>query len=106
MRMAQGDEKDLHVLLAQHGFRTVIQTAFIERLNLTIRRGVSALIRKTWAYAQTPEHLLLHVEWWRGYYHFVRMHESLAVQVPGLRHRRKRTPAMGVGLGPPTLDRG
>jgi hypothetical protein len=28
--------------------------------------------------SQAPQ-LLLHLEWWRGYYHFVRLHESLCV---------------------------
>ena len=55
-------------------------------------------MRKTWSYAQTPEHLLLHVEWWQVYYHFVRPHESLVIRVPGLRRRRKRAPAMAAGL--------
>jgi len=30
-----------------------INTAFIERLNLTIRQSVAALVRRTWSTAQT-----------------------------------------------------
>ena len=67
MQMAWGAREALHAVLTRHGFRKVIQTAFIERVNLTIRRSVAPLMRKTWAYAQTAEHLLLHVEWWRAY---------------------------------------
>jgi hypothetical protein len=42
---------------------------------------------------------LLHVHWWRSFYHFARPHESLQVRIPGLKRRyRKRTPAMAAGL--------
>ena len=55
-------------------------------------------MRKTWSLAQSPEHLLLHVEWWRAYYHFIRPHESLAISVPGLRQQLQRSPAMAANL--------
>ena len=84
MRMQWGKRKDLNTLLKQHGFAPLIQTAFIERVILTIRRGVAPLMRKTWSLAQTPTHLLLHLEWWRTYYHFIRPHA-----VCGLQHRKE-----------------
>ena len=98
MRMQWGKRKDLNTLLKQHGFAPLIQTAFIERVNLTIRRGVAPLMRKTWSLAQTPTHLLLHLEWWRTYYHFIRPHESLSVPIPGLRRCRQRSPALAANL--------
>ena len=52
MRMLRGKRKDLNIILKQHGFAALIQTAFIERVNLTIRRGVAPLMRKTWSLAQ------------------------------------------------------
>ena len=89
----------LNARLTRHGFRPMIQTAFIERVNLTVRQGVSLLTRRTWSLAQTERQLLLHVEWWRCYYHFVRPHESLRVPVSGLKRRyRPRMPAMALGL--------
>jgi hypothetical protein len=48
---------------------------------LTLRQSVAALIRPRWASMQQAAQLLLHREWWRGYYHFVRMHESLRVRL-------------------------
>jgi len=84
--------------LQLHDFAALIQTAFIERVNLTIRRGVAPLMRKTWSLAQNPDHLLLHVEWWRSYYHFIRPHESLSVLIPGLRKYRQRSPAQAANL--------
>jgi transposase InsO family protein len=61
------------------GFSGRLNTAFIERVNLTVRHGVAALARRTWATSQQAPHLLAHLEWWRAYYHFVRPHESLRV---------------------------
>jgi len=98
MRMMWGKREDLNQLLEAHGFAALIQTAFIERVNLTIRRGVAPLMRKTWSLAQDPDHLLLHAQWWRSYYHFIRPHEALALPVPGLRKQRQRSPAMAAHL--------
>jgi IS1 family transposase len=98
MRMRWGKRKDLNKLLEEHGFAALIQTAFIERVNLTIRRGVAPLMRKIWSLAQYPDHLRLHAAWWRSYYHFMRPHESLAVSVPGLRKQRQRSPALAANL--------
>lgn len=81
------------------GFRATIQTAFIERVNLTLRQSVSLHTRRTWSLAQTDHQLLLHVEWWRCYYHFVRPHEFLRQPLPGLNRRyRQRTPTMALAL--------
>jgi transposase InsO family protein len=38
---------------------------------------VAALIRQIWSSMQEVPRLLLDLEWWRAYYHFVRPHESL-----------------------------
>jgi transposase InsO family protein len=57
-------------------------------------------MRKTWSLAQYPEHLLLHLEWRRTYYHFIRPHEALAVPVPGLRRFR---PPSNIWSGPEVL---
>ena len=46
-RMLWGKRRDLYDSLVVHGFRRLIQTAFIERVNLTIRQGVSLLTRRT-----------------------------------------------------------
>jgi IS1 family transposase len=98
-RMAYGKRAVLFNKLQQVGLRRLIQTAFIERVNLTFRQSVSSLSRRTWAYAQSEHYLLMHCEWFRAYYHFVRPHESLRVPLHGLKRRyRQRTPAMALGL--------
>jgi transposase InsO family protein len=83
------------------------QTAFIERLNLTVRRSLAPLARRSWSLAQLPGELTLQLEWWRAYYHFVRSHTALRQTLdlprpsPGRRLSQLyqvRTPAMAVGL--------
>jgi transposase InsO family protein len=104
--MRLGTEAALKVSLQGLGFSGRLNTAFIERANLTVRHGVAALARRTWATAQQSSCLLAHLEWWRAYYHFVRPHESLRVALMQPRERggnrlaqryRQRTPAMAAG---------
>ncbi len=98
-RTILGKPRQLFARLRQVGLRPLIQTAFVERVNLTFRQSVAALSRRTWAYAQTEQHLRLHCEWFRLYYHFIRAHESLALEIPGLKRRyRQRSPAMALQL--------
>lgn len=105
--MRAGRSDDLRTALRSLGLSGRLNTAFVERVNLTIRQGVAALARRTWATAQAAPSLLAHLEWWRGYYHFVRLHGSLRVPLAqpierggrrGPRQYRQRTPAMAAGL--------
>jgi transposase InsO family protein len=104
--MRLGTEDALTVALQRLGFSGRLNTAFIERVNLTVRHGVAALARRTWATAQQSPQLLANLEWWRAYYHFVRPHEALQVALLQPRERggkrvaqryRQRTPAMAAG---------
>ena len=104
--MRLGTADDLKVVLQGLGFSGRLNTAFIERVNLTVRHGIAALARRTWATAQQFPQLLAHLEWWRAYYHFVRPHEALRVRLVQPRERggkrlaqryRQRTPAMAAG---------
>jgi IS1 family transposase len=104
MRLSTAD--DLTAALQGMGFSGRLNTAFIERVNLTIRHGIASLARRTWATAQQSPSLLAQLEWWRAYSHFVRPHESLRVRLVQPRERggrllaqryRQRTPAMAAG---------
>jgi hypothetical protein len=104
--MRLGTEDALKAALRQLGFSGRLNTAFIERVNLSVRHGVAALARRTWATAQQSPSLLAHLAWWRAYYHFVRPHQSLRVALVQPRERgdkrsaqryRQRTPAMAAG---------
>jgi transposase InsO family protein len=77
--MRLGTEDALKITLQGLGFSGRLNTAFVERVNLTGRHGIAALARRTWATAQQSPQLLAHLEWWRAYYHFVRPHASLRV---------------------------
>ena len=105
--MRCGTLADLWAALRTLGLSGRLNTAFVERVNLTIRQGVAALARRTWATAQGAPSLRAHLEWWRAYYHFVRPHRSLRVpraqpaarggrRTP--RRYRQRTPAVAAGL--------
>jgi IS1 family transposase len=61
--MRLGAQADLKAALQWLGFSGRLNTAFIERVNLTVRHGVAALARRTWATAQQAPQLLAHVEW-------------------------------------------
>jgi hypothetical protein len=104
--MRLGTEDALTAALQGLGFSGRLNTAFIERVNLTVRHGIAALARRTWATAQQTPSPLAHLEWWRAYYHFVRPHESLRVALMQPRERggkrlaqryQQQTPAMAAG---------
>jgi IS1 family transposase/transposase-like protein len=106
-RALLGSLDQLTAALLSQGESGTIQTAFVERLNLTVRQAVTALTRRTWGVAQSSAELLLHLEWWRAYYHFTRPHASLDETLAELRvrggrrlpqRRRPRTPAQAVGV--------
>ena len=102
--MRLGTQADLTLALQRMGFSGRLNTAFIERVNLSVRHGVAALARRTWATSQQAPQLLAHLEWWRAYDHFVR--HQLATSLVQPRERggklvaqryRQRTPAMAAG---------
>jgi hypothetical protein len=85
--MRLGTEEALKVALQRLGFSGRLNTACIERVNLTVRHGVAALARRTWATAKPGANLLAHLEWWRASYHFVRPHASLRIALVQPRER-------------------
>jgi hypothetical protein len=60
--MRLGTEDALKAALQAMGLSGRLNTAFIERVNLTVRHGVAALARRTWATAQQSPQLLAHLE--------------------------------------------
>jgi IS1 family transposase len=45
------------------GWSGRVNTAFVERVNLTLRQSVAALGRRTWSTARGTPHLAAHLEW-------------------------------------------
>ena len=72
-----GQLHDFKSALQRLGFTGTINTAFVERLNLTLRQGIAALTRQSWATAQLTPELEAYLEWWRAWYHFCRPHQEL-----------------------------
>ncbi|QDU83998.1 hypothetical protein Pla163_10990 [Planctomycetes bacterium Pla163] len=88
-RVVQGAPWRAKEILHKSLSSRVFNTSFVERLNLTIRRSIAALNRRTNALCRTPETLARRLELLRVYYNFVREHASLG---------RRVTPAMEAGL--------
>jgi len=106
-RMQFGQLNELQAALQRLGFTGSINTAFVERINLTLRQGLAALTRRSWATAQLTPELEAHLEWWRAWYHFCRPHQGLRLKLETPRARKgrqtprlyqPRTPAMAAGL--------
>jgi len=74
----------------------VINTSYVERFNLTLRRGLASLSRKTLEAAKTDKQLEGDLYVYQLYYTLIRPHMSLTVKEDGLVSRR--TPAMAAGL--------
>ncbi|MFT5464733.1 MAG: transposase-like protein/IS1 family transposase [Planctomycetota bacterium] len=75
-----------------------LNTSFIERLNLTIRRGSAYLNRRSPCHARKKRTLDDHLELLRCYYNFCRPHGSLRFGAV------TRTPAMQAGLATKRLN--
>jgi hypothetical protein len=101
-----GSLEAIEAVLKQSHVRQVINTAFIERLNLSIRQGVAALGRKVISLAKTDDGLRDQLSLWRAYYNFCLPHSALRLSLPeplptkgngSLKKWQQRTPAMAAG---------
>jgi len=73
-------------------------TAYVERVNLTLREHIAPLSRRTWSLARDQHTLCRHIEWCRAYYHFCRYHQSLRLPTTTPQRYRSRTPTIAAGL--------
>lgn len=100
-RIVQGCEQTIQDLLQGSRGGTVINTAYIERLNATFRQRISSLTRRSRQAAQ--QQITLHASMYLvgTVYNFCVPHHSLRLPI-WLSERRKhwvqRTPAMATGL--------
>jgi hypothetical protein len=87
----------------------MLQTAWVERVNLTVRRELAMLARRSGSTAQTFLQLQDSFAWWHARVcdHFVKPHKSLRLELATPRPRwgkrlpqvyQVRTPAMAKGL--------
>jgi IS1 family transposase len=104
-RVIFGGREQLKAKLEQWGWK--INTAFVERLNLTIRHHIAALGRRVLRRAQAPLGLEQQASLFLVYYNFCMGHASLRLALVehqttrgkgSLKKWQQRTPAMAAGL--------
>lgn len=100
-----GLEKDILARAQQlrraNGHKGKINTAYVERQNLTMREENGRLSRKTLAFSKNRRDLQGQLDFWRAYANFVRPHRSLRVPAPkdsGPKRWLPRTPVMAAGV--------
>ena len=76
-RVMFGSEWKLEDALVESEDSEKLNTAFIERLNLTIRQGLAYMGRRSACHARSKERLEDHLELLRCHYNFCRPHSSL-----------------------------
>jgi IS1 family transposase/transposase-like protein len=81
-RIIYGSLEKVEEILQGSGAGQVINTAFIERLNLTIRQHVAALARKVIHLAKTETGLDNQLKLSQGYYNFCLPHTALRLPLP------------------------
>jgi len=97
-KLIVGSEWRLADALEESEDSTKLNTAFIERLNLTIRQGCAYLRRRSPCHARRKRTLDDHLELLRCFYNFARPHSALRFG------RVTRTPAMQAGLAAKQLS--
>ena len=100
IHLAHGSHKRLARELRRLGYQQP-NTSAIERRNATARRMDSCSVRKTLAFARTPETRNARGSWAMCVYNWVRKHRSLRrplLEPQGRRAYERRSPAMAAGL--------
>ncbi|WP_407543410.1 hypothetical protein Q0M94_26925 (plasmid) [Deinococcus radiomollis] len=96
-RLAFGDLFEaLHMIEVTQGKRGTVNTAFVERLNATLRTWLPALTRRSRHAGTVAQRLERRFFLTAAAYNFVRPHRSLRIQVDG--RWVERTPGMVAGL--------
>ena len=93
-----GDPSEVLALLgADEGGK--INTAYIERLNLTIRNSLARFIRRTMNSSKDVKMHSKALDFIQAWYNFVKHHRSLRLPIKeGIKKWKQRTPAMAEGL--------
>src|SRR6266481_19128 len=104
-RVVFGTRERINQVLAAHGWQ--INTAFVERLNLTIRQHVAAVGRRVTTLCKGEDGLRQQLALYQVYYNFCLPHASFHMLLPqpeltngsgSAKRWQPRTPAMAAGL--------
>ena len=88
-----GDEQKIDEKLESSTVSKVVNTAFIERVNLSLRQHSRRLTRKTNGFSKKQRNLKAQILLVMAYYNFVLSHRSLT-----FKGGPRRTPAMAANL--------
>jgi len=106
-RLVYGSMARVEQILSQTGVGRLINTAFIERMNLAIRHHVAALGRKVLSLAKTKVGLVSQLYLCQSYHNFCLPNSSLRLPLPqpqltkgrgSPKKWQQRTPAMAAGI--------
>ncbi|MEA1908147.1 MAG: IS1 family transposase, partial [Euryarchaeota archaeon] len=75
-----------------------IETVYVERYNLTLRHGISRLVRKSLCFSKCKNMLDDHLDLYQCYTNFIRPHLTLAIKTPKEVRNIERTPCMAEGI--------
>ena len=75
-----------------------IETVYVERYNLTLRHGISKLVRKSLCFSKCKEMLDDHLDLYQCYTNFIRTHFALRIKTPKGIRNIERTPCMAEGI--------
>jgi len=75
-----------------------IETVYIERYNLTMRHGISRLVRKTLCFSKCKSMLDNHLDVYQCYNNLIRTHSALTIETPKGIKNVERTPCMAEGI--------
>ena len=97
-RVVYGDPREvMHLLGADSGGK--INTAYIERLNLTIRNSLARFVRKSMNCSKIFGRHSHALNFFQAWYNFVKPHKSLRLRIDQGRNKwTQRTPAIAEGM--------
>jgi IS1 transposase len=75
-----------------------IETVYVERYNLTLRHGISRLVRKSLCFSKCKEMLDNHLDVYQCYNNLIRTNSALTIETPKGIRNVERTPCMAEGM--------
>jgi len=75
-----------------------IDTSYVERYNLTLRHGISRLVRKSLCFSKCKEMLDNHLDVYQCYNNLIRINSALTIKTEKGEKNIERTPCMAEGI--------
>jgi hypothetical protein len=75
-----------------------IDTIYVERYNLTLRHGISRLVRKSLCFSKCKEMLDNHLDVYQCYNNLIRVNSALTMKTEKDEKNIERTPCMAEGI--------